>query len=75
METRITYKGTLNGIKGIWCGFKPEEAVIEQEFNILYPAEKKLLRKKGEEQTYHSVVLLDGDSMDNYKEVEDDNSK
>ena len=72
METRITYKGTLNGVKGIWCGFKPDEAVIEQEFNILYPAKDMLLRRKGEEQTHHSVILKDVDSMDNYEEVADD---
>lgn len=72
MEIRITYKGTLNGIKGIWCGFKPEGAVIEQEFNILYPAEKMLLKKKGKEETYSSVILKDGDTMDNYEEVADD---
>ena len=75
MEIRITYKGTLKGVKGIWCGFKPDGAIIEKEFNILYPAEKKLLKKKGEEQKYHSVMLVDGDSMDNYEEVADDNSK
>lgn len=72
MEIRITYKGTLNGIKGIWCGFKPEDVVVEKEINILYPAKDMLLRKKGEEQTYHSVVLTDGDSVDNYEEVADD---
>lgn len=72
METRITYKGTLNGVKGIWCGFKPDEAVIEQEFNILYPAKDMLLRRKGEEQTHHSIILTDGNSMDNYEEVADD---
>ena len=75
MEIRITYKGTLNGIKGIWCGFKPEGAIIEKEINILYPAQDMLLRRKGEEETYHSVILKDGDSMENYEEVADDNSK
>lgn len=70
METRITYKGTLNGVKGVWCGFKPDGAIIEQEFNILYPAKDMLLRRKGEEKTYGSIVLKDGDSMDNYEEVD-----
>lgn len=69
MEIRITYKGTLNGIKGIWCGFKPEDAIIEKEINILYPAKDMLLRRKGEEKTYGSVVLKDGYTMDNYEEV------
>lgn len=72
MEIRITYTGTLNGIKGVWCGFKPDGIIIEQEFNILYPAKDMLLRRKGEEETYHSIILKDGDSMDNYEEVADD---
>lgn len=74
MEIRITYKGTLNGIKGIWCGFKPEGAIIEKEINILYPAKDMKLRKKGEEETYGSIILKDGESMENYEEVADDNS-
>ena len=72
MEIRITYTGTLNGIKGVWCGFKPDGIIIEQEFNILYPAKDMLLRRKGGEETYHSIILKDGDSMDNYEEVADD---
>ncbi len=72
MEIRITYKGTLNGIKGIWCGFKPEGVVVEKEINILYPAKDMLLRKKGEEETYSSIILKVDDSMDNYEEVADD---
>lgn len=72
MEIRITYKGTLNGVKGIWCGFKPDDAIIEKEINILYPDKDMLLRKKGDEETFRSVVLKDGDGMDNYEEVSDD---
>lgn len=75
MEIRITYKGKLNGVKGVWCGFKPEGVVVEKEINILYPSKDMLLRKKGEEKTFRSVVLKDGDSMDNYEEVSDDNIK
>ena len=75
MEIRITYKGTLNGIKGIWGGFKPEGAIIEKEFNILYPSKDMNLRRKGEEETYSSIILKDGDSMENYEEVADDNIK
>ena len=69
MEIRITYVGTLNGVHGLWCGFKPEGVEVSEERPILYPAKGyKLQNKDGK--LLNSVWLKDGDSQDNYTEVE-----
>lgn len=67
MEIRITYIGTLNGVEGMWCGFKPESVTIEEERQVLYPAEGYELEKDGER--FSAVWLQDGDSPKNYTEV------
>ena len=37
MEIRTTYKGIReDGVKGIWCGFKPENITVLEEIQILY---------------------------------------
>lgn len=67
MQVKVTFVGTLNGIHGIWCGFRPEGAKIKEARPILYPEEGYLLEKDGE--TYSSVWLKDGDEEENYTEV------
>lgn len=71
MEIRITYIGTLNGINGIWCGFKPDNTIINEERLVLYADNGyELIRKSDGESVGSSVWLKDGDSQDNYSEVE-----
>lgn len=70
MEIRKTYKGYRNGVFGIWCGFKPEDAQIEEEINVYYPDKGKIFTKDGEEFT--AVVLNNGETIDMYDEVEED---
>ena len=58
MEIRTTYKGiTKDGVKGIWCGFKPEDIEVTEEIQILYPAENKILQDKATKETFNSVIL------------------
>ena len=71
MEVRITYKGTQNGVKGIWCGFKPEGIKVEEELSILYPEEGYVLKHKESGEYFSSVILKDGNSEDNYIEEEE----
>lgn len=71
MIIKTTYIGTLNGVHGIWCGFKPDSAFITKEAPILYPDPEKKLRKKGEEELLDFVVLKNDDTQDNYEEVEE----
>jgi hypothetical protein len=74
MEIKVTYIGTLNNIPGIWCGFCPEEAVITEERNVLYPAEGYSLKRIATGEILSAVWLKDGDTQENYEEVprEDD---
>ena len=66
MQTKITYRGTLNGVQGLWCGFKPEGLEVEQEIPVYYPDENKVFIKDGQE--YSVVVLESGESILDYEE-------
>lgn len=70
MIIKITYIGTLNGVHGVWCGFKPEGAVIKKEVPVLYPDENKKLKKIGEEELFDFVVLKDYYEQEEYEEIE-----
>ena len=73
MEIRTTYIGTNdNGIKGIWCGFKPDNITIEEERNILYPDLNKVLRHKETQVIFTSVWLQDENLIDEYEEIEEE---
>lgn len=67
MKIKITYVGTLNGIGGIWCGFKPEGVIVSEERQVLYPEEGSLLKRDNE--TFECVWLKDNDTQENYTEV------
>lgn len=73
MQIRITYVGTLNGIKGMWCGFKPEGAIIEEERPVLYADKGYILERISDSERMYAVWLKDGDVQENYIETEDDN--
>ena len=69
MYIKVTYIGTLDGVSGFWCGFKPKEAVITEERQVLYPEEGYSLKKKTTEQIFSSVWLRGNDKQENYIEV------
>lgn len=57
MEIRTTYKGiTKDGVKGIWCGFKPDDIEVTEELQILYPDKVWFYRIK--QQKKHSLLLF-----------------
>lgn len=64
MEVRTTY--ICDG--AIYCGFKPDGAEVIEERQVLYPAPGYMLEKDNEQ--FSSVWLKDGDTQDNYIEVE-----
>lgn len=68
MKKRITYCGELNGVKGLWCGFKPKGLTVENEIEVFYADEGKVFVKDGE--YFDSVVLKDGEKIKDYEEVE-----
>ena len=68
MQIKITYKGYINGIYGIYCGFKPEGLEVEEEISVYYPDEGKVFVKDGEE--YTAVILQGGETIEDYTEVD-----
>lgn len=68
MEMRVTYKGTLNGVHGVFCGFKPKGLRNKEEIEVYYPDEGKVFIKDGEE--FSAVILQEGETIEDYEEVE-----
>ena len=72
MEIRITYTGiNENGIKGIWCGFKPKDINILKEESILYPEFGKKLKHKETGKIFSSFILHDEITQNDFEEIEE----
>lgn len=69
MYIKTTYIGTLNGETGMWCGFLPEDVVVEEERQVLYPEENYSLRRISTLEVLSSVWLQNGDVQENYEEI------
>lgn len=69
MEIKTTYKGYINGVYGIYCGFKPDGLDVKEEITVYYPDEGKVFTKDGEE--YSAVVLQEGETIEDYEETEE----
>ena len=71
MQVKTTYKGIReDGVKGIWCGFKPDNIIVSEEIQILYPDKDKQLRNKLTGELTSCVILNDTINQDDYEEVE-----
>ena len=74
MEIKTTYIGiNENGIKAIWCGFKPENSTILDEKHILYADEGKVLKHIETQAICYSKIIECGDSLENYIEIDERN--
>lgn len=72
MEIKITYIGVNEyGLKGVWCGFRPQNTTILEEKQILYAETGKILQHKESKKEYYSVILNNDDSPENYTEIEE----
>lgn len=71
MEIKTTY--ICDG--AIYCGFKPDGVEVKEERQILRPAKGYKLERKSDKQQFNSVWLKEGDTEENYIEVEYDDSK
>ena len=69
MYTTITYIFEKDGVKGMACGYKPENVTILEERVILH-AEDGYTLYKGDEEVGGAVWLRDGDVQENYHELE-----
>lgn len=71
MQVKTTYKGIReDGVKGIWCGFKPDNITVLEEIYILYPDEGKQLKNKQTGETVGSVILDDLNTESIYEEID-----
>lgn len=71
MQTKTTYKGYLNNVFGIYCGFCPQGLDIIEQVPVYYPDEGKVFVKDGKK--YSAVVLQESESIDDYEEIEENN--
>lgn len=69
MQIKTTYKGYLNNVFGIYCGFCPQGLDITEQVPVYYPDEGKVFVKDGKK--YSAVVLQEGESINDYQEVEE----
>lgn len=73
MIERKSYKGVLDGISGIWCDKKPK-GIKDCETITWYAADEgKVFTKDGE--LFDSVVLKDGETIEQYIEIIDPREK
>lgn len=69
MKERKSYKGTLNGIYGIWTDHMPEGLELREEITFYVPDEGKIFVKDGE---YYDCVVIEGDvKIEDYQEIAD----
>lgn len=69
MITKNTYKGILNGVYGIYCGFEPEGLEVQEVVPVYYPDEGNIFIKNGIK--FSCVVLQDSETIEDYQEVLD----
>lgn len=68
MKTSTTYIGTLNNVKGFWCGEAPEGATIVEERPVLIPSDGMVLHKIGTDEYSYSTWLKDS-TADEWEEI------
>lgn len=70
MQVRTTYKGIReDGIKGIWCGLKPDNITVTEEINFLYPDEGKQLKYKPTGEILDYTILTKNIVQSDFEEV------
>lgn len=72
MEIITTYIGTLDGVNGIWCGFKPEGAIITEEKLVLRADLGYKLKNKETGETCHSVIIQTPEEQNDWEEIKDE---
>lgn len=68
MQTRHTYKGTVDGVFGVFVDKKPENIELQEEVVWYSPDEGKVFVDK-EGNMLDSVILNEGETIDEYTEI------
>ena len=67
MKDFYSYKGSLNGVQGIWAHKVPKDVVVQETHRVYVPDEGKIFKKGNE---YAEVVF---DTIRDWEEVDDPN--
>lgn len=67
MEKRTAYKGTLNGVYGVYCDVKPKGLRSVEEMVFYTADEGKAFYKDGEYTT--AVVIDENHKIEDYMEI------
>ena len=71
MIVRFMYKGTLNGVKGVWTDTKPEGVVVDDVVKFITADDStNELQNKETKEKRSSVIIQDESEIDNWEEVE-----
>lgn len=68
MIERHTYKGTVDGVFGIFVDKKPENIELQEEV-VWYSADEGKVFVDKEGNMLDSVVLKEGETIDEYNEI------
>lgn len=68
MQTRHTYKGTVDGVFGIFVDHKPENIELQEEV-VWYSADEGKVFVDKEGNMLDSVILKEGETIDAYHEI------
>lgn len=72
MEIITTYIGTLDGVNGIWCGFKPEGAIITEEKTVMRSELGYILKNKETEEKKYTVIIQTPEEQNDWEEIKDE---
>ena len=65
------YKGTLNGVKGIWTDTQPDGVVVDDIVKFITADDSNHeLQNKETKERRSSVIIKDETEQDNWEEVE-----
>ena len=70
MKERKSYKGTLNGVFGIWTDTKPEGVELQEEITFYVPDEGKVFVNLKTAESCDTLILQKGETLADYDEVE-----
>ena len=70
MIIKITYVGILDSVHGMWCGFKPEGLIVEEERLVLYPRDGYILKNKLTNEECSAVWIPTEEAQNDWEEVE-----
>lgn len=71
MIVRFMYKGTLNGVKGVWTDTQPDGVIVDDIVKFITADDSSHeLQNKETKEIQSSVIIQDESEIDNWEEVE-----